>query len=67
MGDAAVEVAREDAMKKLQLLEKATDLQEICNGLSIVIPPAKLGNVPALRTLIRRHLDSDEVENNNTD
>ena len=63
MGDN-VDVAREDAIKKLQLLEKATELQEVCNSLSITIPPAKLGNVAALRTLIRRHLDSDEVESN---
>ena len=62
MGDE-VEVARAQVIGKLQQLQEVKDLQEICIGLSVNVPPSKYGKLLAVRNLLVRYLSSEEVEN----
>lgn len=57
-----IEAVRESLFEKLQMLKEVTDLQEVCNGLSVNIPPAKLGKISAVRTLLLRYLTSEDIE-----
>ena len=60
--DPDVDAVRESLVEKLQLVKDVRDLQEICNGLSVIIPLPKQGKVSAVRGLLLRHLVSKEIE-----
>ena len=60
--DMDVDTVRENVLEQLQLLKDVRDLQEICNGLNVVIPLVKQGKVSAVRSLLLRHLTSAEIE-----
>ena len=55
------EVKKDEVLKQLQLLD-STELGEVCVGLSITIPPAKMGKRSAILNLIMRNINSEEVE-----
>ena len=44
MGETEAEVARELAIEKVLLLREVNDVQQICTGLNIVVPPVKAGS-----------------------
>ena len=55
------EVKKDEVSKQLQLLD-STELGEVCVGLSITIPPAKMGKRSAILSLIMRNINSEEIE-----
>ena len=58
----AAELAREDLVKGLHLLEDQKDLAEICIALEVQVPPNKAGKRSALFSLILKKLMSTEME-----
>ena len=60
--DPDVDAVRDSLSEKLQLVKDVRDLQELCNGLNVVIPLPKQGKVSAVRGLLLRHLTSKEIE-----
>ena len=58
----AAEVAREDLVKSLHLVEDPKDLAEICIALDVQVPPNKTGKRSALFSLILKNLMSTEME-----
>ena len=60
--DTDVDAVRESLLEQLQQVKEVRDLQEMCNGLGVVIPLAKQGKLSAVRSLLLRHLTSAEME-----
>ena len=56
------DTVRGSLLEKLQQLNEVRDLQEICNGLNVNIPPAKQGKLLAVCSLLLRHLTSEYLE-----
>ena len=62
MGETEAEVARELAIEKVLQLREVNDVQQICTGLNVVVPPGKAGKLLSVRNLLIVHLSSPEVE-----
>ena len=67
MGETEAEVARELAIEKVLLLREVNDVQQICTGLNIVVPPVKAGKLLSVRNMLIVHLSSPQVEESNDD
>ena len=67
MGETEAEVARELAIEKVLQLREVNDVQQICTGLNVVVPPVKAGKLLSVRNLLIVHLSSPEVEASDDD
>ena len=59
--DRDLDTLTDDVCTTLQLLD-VKQLGQCCVSLDVVIPPAKMGKKAAMKTMLMRHLTSDEVQ-----
>ena len=59
--DRDLDTLTDDVCTTLQLLD-VKQLGQCCDSLDVVIPPAKMGKKAAMKTMLMRHLTSDELQ-----